>query len=77
MTSDSADVHAIVNNKTAQRYQGEDIDAMRAVAKAHHERSLQAFATATTDYKCGPLRHITGRLHPASLTLRRRIAEPN
>jgi 26S proteasome regulatory subunit N6 len=51
MTSDSADVHAIVNNKTAQRYQGEDIDAMRAVAKAHHERSLQAFATATTDYK--------------------------
>ena len=52
MTSDAADVQAIVNNKTAQRYHGDDIEAMRAVAQAHHERSLQSFSVATTTYQC-------------------------
>jgi len=51
MTSDAADVQAIVNNKTAQRYHGDDIEAMRAVAQAHHERSLQSFSVATTTYQ--------------------------
>ena len=31
--------------------QGDDVEAMRAVATAHHERSLSAFSVATASYK--------------------------
>ncbi|KAI5476139.1 26S proteasome non-atpase regulatory subunit 11 [Pseudohyphozyma bogoriensis] len=37
------DVTAIVSGKLAQRYAGPEVDAMKAVAKAHEERSLSEF----------------------------------
>ncbi|GAA5905082.1 hypothetical protein JCM6882_002435, partial [Rhodosporidiobolus microsporus] len=39
----SDDVTSITASKTAQRYAGADVDAMKAVAKAHGERSLGEF----------------------------------
>ncbi|GAA5843857.1 hypothetical protein JCM11251_003535 [Rhodosporidiobolus azoricus] len=39
----SEDVTSITASKTAQRYAGPDVDAMKAVAKAHGERSLGEF----------------------------------
>ncbi|KAK4056052.1 26S proteasome regulatory subunit rpn6 [Microbotryomycetes sp. JL221] len=37
------DVTAIIGGKLAQKYAGPDVDAMKAVASAHEERSLAAF----------------------------------
>ncbi|GAA5855347.1 hypothetical protein JCM8547_009043 [Rhodosporidiobolus lusitaniae] len=39
----SEDVLSITSTKTAQRYAGPDVDALKAVAKAHGERSLGEF----------------------------------
>jgi len=47
MTNVPEEVAAIVQGKTALRYPGADVDAMRAVAKAHSERDLRAFEDAT------------------------------
>lgn len=47
----SDDVTAIIEGKLAQRYAGRDIDAMKAVAKAHEERSLEAFEATLREYK--------------------------
>lgn len=41
MMGDSGDVPAIISSKAGLKYSGSDVDAMRAVAKAHQERSLQ------------------------------------
>ncbi|KAJ3189058.1 26S proteasome regulatory subunit rpn6 [Irineochytrium annulatum] len=45
------DVEAILNGKLAQRYVGPEIDAMRAVATAHQNRSLLEFEQAMNKYK--------------------------
>lgn len=50
MTHHPEEVAAIVQGKTALRYPGADVDAMRAVAKAHSERDLRAFEEATKRY---------------------------
>lgn len=50
MTHHPEEVAAIVQGKTALRYPGADVDAMRAVAKAHSERDLRAFEDATKRY---------------------------
>jgi len=50
MTNSPEDVAAIVQGKTALRYAGRDVDAMRAVAKAHSERDLRAFENATKEF---------------------------
>jgi len=50
MTNSPEDVAAIVQGKTALRYAGRDVDAMRAVAKAHSERDLRAFEHATKEF---------------------------
>lgn len=50
MTNAPEEVAAIVQGKTALRYPGADVDAMRAVAKAHSERDLRAFEDATKRY---------------------------
>jgi 26S proteasome regulatory subunit N6 len=45
------DVHSIISGKLALKYRGQDIEAMRTVAGAHHERSLEAFEAALAKYK--------------------------
>lgn len=45
------DITSIIEGKLAQRYAGRDIDAMKAVAKAHEERSLEQFEIALKEYK--------------------------
>ena len=37
----------------AQKYQGRDVDAMKAVANAHKTRSLSEFQDALKDFKEG------------------------
>ncbi|RHY77527.1 hypothetical protein DYB34_005773 [Aphanomyces astaci] len=46
----SADVPAIVSTKNAIKFTGIDIEALKAVAKAHDQRSLELFQQATTTY---------------------------
>lgn len=47
------DVNAIIEGKMAQKYPGRDVEAMKAVAKAHEERSLEKFEIALKEYKGG------------------------
>ncbi len=39
----AADVPSIISSKAGLKFMGKDVDAMRAVAKAHQDRSLQEF----------------------------------
>ncbi|KAJ3115437.1 26S proteasome regulatory subunit rpn6 [Phlyctochytrium bullatum] len=45
------DVHAILNGKLAQKYQGPEIDALKAVATAHQNRSLLEFEQAMNTFR--------------------------
>ncbi|KAI8851916.1 PCI domain-containing protein, partial [Chytridium lagenaria] len=45
------DVHAILNGKLAQKYQGNQIDALKAVAQAYQNRSLLEFEQAMNKYR--------------------------
>jgi len=47
---DASDVNVIINGKNAIKFSGIDIDALKAVAKAHEKRSLELFEEATTKY---------------------------
>lgn len=51
MTGDAADVPGLVNSKGGLKYQGPDLDAMRAIASASADRSLKEFEDALTRYK--------------------------
>lgn len=44
---------AIVGSKLAQRYAGPDVDAIKAVAKAHEDRSLSDFERLLQEHKAG------------------------
>ncbi|KAK9321408.1 hypothetical protein V1517DRAFT_262446 [Lipomyces orientalis] len=45
------DVHSLLTGKMAQKYAGRDIEAMKAVAAAHSNRSLKDFEEALEIYK--------------------------
>ncbi|KAI9098179.1 PCI domain-containing protein [Phlyctochytrium arcticum] len=51
MVNLSEDVAAVVNSKVALRYAGPQVDAMRAIASAHQNRSLSEFEKALASYK--------------------------
>ncbi|GBF99892.1 26S proteasome non-ATPase regulatory subunit [Raphidocelis subcapitata] len=51
MLNESGDVPALIAAKAGLKYTGRPVDAMRAVAAAHQERSLQAFQEALESYK--------------------------
>jgi 26S proteasome regulatory subunit N6 len=46
MTGDVSDVPAIISSKGGLKYAGAEVDAMRAVARAYQDRSLQEFQAA-------------------------------
>ncbi|EFN51744.1 hypothetical protein CHLNCDRAFT_56351 [Chlorella variabilis] len=50
MTGDVSDVPAIISSKGGLKYAGADVDAMRAVAKAYQDRSLQEFQATLQSY---------------------------
>ncbi|KAL9933683.1 hypothetical protein V8E36_007341 [Tilletia maclaganii] len=45
------DIAGIIQGKLALKYAGRDVEAMKAVAKAHEDRSLEDFEKALRDYK--------------------------
>ncbi|SPO25429.1 probable 26S proteasome non-atpase regulatory subunit Rpn6 [Ustilago trichophora] len=47
----SEDVNSIISGKHATKYAGRDVEAMKAVAKAHEDRSLEGFEQALRTYK--------------------------
>ncbi|EST05508.1 Proteasome component (PCI) domain protein [Kalmanozyma brasiliensis GHG001] len=47
----SEDVNSIIAGKHATKYAGRDVEAMKAVAKAHEDRSLEGFEQALRTYK--------------------------
>ncbi|KAK9474726.1 uncharacterized protein V1510DRAFT_410509 [Dipodascopsis tothii] len=47
----SDDVHAILAGKMAQKYAGRDVDAMKAIASAHANRSLREFELALENFR--------------------------
>eukprot|EP00475_Leptophrys_vorax_P041376 TRINITY_DN77987_c0_g1_i1.p1 TRINITY_DN77987_c0_g1~~TRINITY_DN77987_c0_g1_i1.p1 ORF type:complete len:439 (+),score=45.46 TRINITY_DN77987_c0_g1_i1:236-1552(+) len=51
MLNQADDVASIIASKGALKYSGDEVDAMRAVATAHSERSLKAFEHALRTYK--------------------------
>ncbi|KAJ1990664.1 26S proteasome regulatory subunit rpn6 [Dimargaris cristalligena] len=51
MLNQADDVNAIVHGKLALRYSGNEVDAMRAIAKAHQNRSLGDFEKALGQYR--------------------------
>lgn len=51
MLNSTDDVHSILSGKLATKYAGRNLDAMKAVAQAHKNRSLAEFETALDGHK--------------------------
>ena len=58
------DVTSLMTSKHAVKYAGKRLEAMKAVARAHTNRSLEEYETALTDYRqqLGSDRFITSHL---------------
>jgi 26S proteasome regulatory subunit N6 len=58
------DVNTLMTSKHAVKYAGKRLDAMKAVARAHTNRSLEEYETALTEYRqeLGSDRFITSHL---------------
>lgn len=50
-------MHAIISGKLALRYAGREVDAMKAVATAHQNRSLNEFEFAVATYQDGTIKN--------------------
>ena len=53
MLGESDDVYSLLNGKMGLKYQGREVEAMKAVALAHQHRSLGEFEDALKNYKEG------------------------
>jgi 26S proteasome regulatory subunit N6 len=51
MSGNASDVPSIVNGSVALKYSGREVDAMKSVATAHSQRSLDSFEKTLADYK--------------------------
>mmetsp|Transcript_36886 Transcript_36886/g.82029 ORF Transcript_36886/g.82029 Transcript_36886/m.82029 type:complete len:419 (+) Transcript_36886:135-1391(+) len=51
MLNQADDVPAIIGSKAGLKYTGKEVDAMRSVAKAYQDRSLQTFQDVLVQYK--------------------------
>ena len=49
----SDDIQSILNSKVALKYRGIEVEAMKAIATAHQNRSLQEFELALATYREG------------------------
>lgn len=49
MTNNAEDVPSIISSKAGLKYVGMELDAMKAVAKAYQDRSLQEFQVPRAD----------------------------
>ena len=58
ITVKTDDIHAIVHGKLTQKYQGDEVEAMKAIAKAHENRSLSEFEHALLKFKNGNQPHL-------------------
>lgn len=45
------DVNQLLTSKQAQKYQGKNLEAMKAVARAHSDRSLEMYEQTLSDYR--------------------------
>lgn len=45
------DVNSVMTSKQAVKYAGKNLEAMKAVARAHADRSLEAYEKALSDYR--------------------------
>lgn len=52
-TCQSDDIQSILNSKVALKYRGVEVEAMKAIASAHQNRSLQEFEQALAAYRDG------------------------
>lgn len=50
MTGDTGEINGIISTKGGLKYAGVEVDAMKAVAAAHADRSLAAFEKALADF---------------------------
>eukprot|EP00898_Chlorokybus_atmophyticus_P003910 jgi/Chlat1/451/Chrsp103S01066 len=51
MTNQAEDVSTIVNSKASLKYSGPEVEAMRAIASAYHDRSLKELEKALATHK--------------------------